>query len=58
MAETGMVGHLPRPAEPFVFSLRNVPSCKMLTDILHVWDLQVAPTLRRFEAPTADELAR
>jgi len=36
MAETGMVGYLPRPAEPFVFSFRNFPSCKMLTDILHV----------------------
>jgi acyl CoA:acetate/3-ketoacid CoA transferase beta subunit len=36
MAETGMVGYLPRPAEPFVFSFRNFPSCKMLTDIVHV----------------------
>jgi acyl CoA:acetate/3-ketoacid CoA transferase alpha subunit/acyl CoA:acetate/3-ketoacid CoA transferase beta subunit len=36
MAETGMVGYLPRPAEPFVFSFRNFPSCTMLTDILHV----------------------
>ncbi len=36
MAETGMVGYLPRPAEPFVFSFRNFPSAKMLTDILHV----------------------
>ncbi|MBI2156900.1 MAG: hypothetical protein HYU26_08355 [Candidatus Rokubacteria bacterium] len=35
MAETGMVGYLPRPAEPFVFSFRNFPSSKMLTDILH-----------------------
>jgi len=35
MAETGMVGYLPRPAEPFVFSFRNIPSCKMLTDIVH-----------------------
>ena len=35
MAETGMVGYLPRPAEPFVFSFRNFPSCKMLTDIVH-----------------------
>ena len=31
-----MVGYLPRPAEPFVFSFRNFPSSKMLTDILHV----------------------
>jgi acyl CoA:acetate/3-ketoacid CoA transferase beta subunit len=36
MAEAGMVGYLPRPAEPFVFSFRNFPSCKMLTDIFHV----------------------
>jgi acyl CoA:acetate/3-ketoacid CoA transferase alpha subunit/acyl CoA:acetate/3-ketoacid CoA transferase beta subunit len=36
MAEAGMVGYLPRPAEPFVFSFRNFPTCKMLTDILHV----------------------
>ena len=36
MAEAGMVGYLPRPAEPYVFSFRNFPSCKMLTDILHV----------------------
>ena len=35
MAETGMVGYLPRPAEPFVFSFRNFPSCKLLTDIIH-----------------------
>jgi acyl CoA:acetate/3-ketoacid CoA transferase beta subunit len=31
-----MVGYLPRPAEPFVFSFRNFPSSKMLTDIVHV----------------------
>jgi acyl CoA:acetate/3-ketoacid CoA transferase beta subunit len=36
MAEAGMVGYLPRPAEPFVFSFRNFPTCKMLTDIFHV----------------------
>lgn len=36
MAETGMVGYLPRPAEPFVFSFRNFPSSKILTDIFHV----------------------
>ena len=31
-----MVGYLPRPGEPFVFSFRNFPSCKMLTDVFHV----------------------
>jgi acyl CoA:acetate/3-ketoacid CoA transferase alpha subunit/acyl CoA:acetate/3-ketoacid CoA transferase beta subunit len=35
MAEVGMLGYAPRPAEPFVFSFRNFPSCKMLTDIVH-----------------------
>jgi len=28
MAETGMVGYLPRPAEPFVFSFRNFPRAR------------------------------
>ncbi len=36
MAETGMVGYLPRPADPYVFAYRNMPTSKMLTDILHV----------------------
>jgi acyl CoA:acetate/3-ketoacid CoA transferase alpha subunit len=35
MAEVGMIGYLPRPAEPFVFGYRNLPTCKMLTDIVH-----------------------
>ena len=35
MAEVGMIGYLPRPAEPFVFGYRNFPTCKMLTDIVH-----------------------
>ncbi|MBI4609842.1 MAG: glutaconate CoA-transferase [Candidatus Rokubacteria bacterium] len=42
MAEAGMVGYLPRPAEPFVFSFRNFPSCKMLTDIFHVMGIFMA----------------
>ncbi|MBI4241092.1 MAG: glutaconate CoA-transferase, partial [Candidatus Rokubacteria bacterium] len=41
MAEAGLVGYLPRPAEPFVFSFRNFPSCKMLTDIFHVMGIFV-----------------
>src|SRR3972149_331698 len=36
MAETGMVGYLPRPPEPFVFSFRHFPSSQVLTDIVHV----------------------
>src|SRR5262249_43926009 len=36
VGERGLVAPLPLPAEPFVFSSRNFPSCKMLTDIVHV----------------------
>jgi acyl CoA:acetate/3-ketoacid CoA transferase alpha subunit/acyl CoA:acetate/3-ketoacid CoA transferase beta subunit len=32
MAEIGFFGYLPRPADPFIFNLSNVPTCKMLTD--------------------------
>lgn len=33
MAEIGFYGYLPRPADPFVFNFRNLPTCKMLTGI-------------------------
>jgi len=33
MAETGIYGHHPRPADPFVFNYRNLPTTTMLTDI-------------------------
>lgn len=36
MAEIGMYGYDPRPGEPFIFSLRNLPSCTMLTDVTAV----------------------
>ena len=36
MAEIGFFGYLPRPADPFIFNLSNVPTCKMLTDISEV----------------------
>ncbi|HEU5319169.1 MAG TPA: CoA-transferase, partial [Methylomirabilota bacterium] len=42
MAETGMVGYLPRPAEPFVFAFRNFPTSKMLTDIVHTLGIFMA----------------
>ncbi len=36
MAEFGFFGYLPRPADPFIFNLTNVPTCKMLTDISEI----------------------
>jgi acyl CoA:acetate/3-ketoacid CoA transferase alpha subunit/acyl CoA:acetate/3-ketoacid CoA transferase beta subunit len=36
MAEIGFFGYLPRPADPFIFNLSNVPTCKMLTDVCEV----------------------
>ncbi|MFC1474723.1 CoA-transferase [bacterium] len=35
VAETGFVDYLPRPADPFIFNLSNVPMCTMLTDTFH-----------------------
>ena len=36
MAEVGFYGYTPRPADPFIFSFRNIPTNTMLTDILGV----------------------
>jgi acyl CoA:acetate/3-ketoacid CoA transferase beta subunit len=36
MAEIGFFGYLPRPTDPFIFNLSNVPTCKMLTDVSDV----------------------
>jgi acyl CoA:acetate/3-ketoacid CoA transferase alpha subunit/acyl CoA:acetate/3-ketoacid CoA transferase beta subunit len=33
MAETGIYGHDPRPADPFVFNFYNLPTTTLLTDI-------------------------
>jgi len=33
MAELGFFGYVPRPADPFIFNYRNLPTCKMLTGI-------------------------
>ncbi len=33
MAEIGFYGYAPRPADPFIFNYRNMPTCKMLSDI-------------------------
>lgn len=36
MAEVGFYGYTPRPADPFIFNFRNIPTCIMLSDILNV----------------------
>jgi acyl CoA:acetate/3-ketoacid CoA transferase beta subunit len=36
MAEIGFFGYSPRPADPFIFNLRNLPTCRMITDILTI----------------------
>jgi acyl CoA:acetate/3-ketoacid CoA transferase alpha subunit/acyl CoA:acetate/3-ketoacid CoA transferase beta subunit len=36
MAEVGFYGYTPRPADPFIFNFRNIPTCTMLTDIISV----------------------
>lgn len=33
VAETGFVGYNPRPADPFIFNLANIPTCTMITDV-------------------------
>jgi acyl CoA:acetate/3-ketoacid CoA transferase alpha subunit/acyl CoA:acetate/3-ketoacid CoA transferase beta subunit len=33
IAEIGMFGYLPRPSDPTIFSMHDLPSCKMLTNI-------------------------
>ncbi|MFS0823891.1 CoA-transferase [Bacillus sp. 1P02SD] len=41
MAEIGMFGYLPRPGEPFIFSNRNLPTCKMYSDVLTTLGIMV-----------------
>jgi len=33
IAEIGFYGYSPQPADPFIFNLRNVPHCRMLSDV-------------------------
>lgn len=35
-AEMGFLGYAPRPVDPFIFSFKNLPSCKMLTDVVNI----------------------
>ncbi len=39
IAELGFFGYLPRPGDPFIFNLSNVPTCKMLTDVSEILGL-------------------
>lgn len=39
MLETGVLGHDPRPADPFGFNFRNLPTARMLTDIFEILGL-------------------
>lgn len=39
MAEVGFFGHDPRPADPFVFNYRNIPTTTLLTDIFETLGL-------------------
>ncbi len=36
ISEVGFYGYTPRPADPFIFSFRNIPTCTMLTDVVNV----------------------
>lgn len=36
MAEIGLFGYAPRPGEPFIFAGQNVPTNKLLTDVMSV----------------------
>lgn len=39
LAETGMYGFDPRPADPFLTSYRNLPTCTLLTDVFEALGL-------------------
>ncbi len=53
MAEVGLVGHRPYPGDPFVFSLQNVPTALMTTDILAVLGMLVPEGSDGSPAPRA-----
>ncbi len=41
VAETGMVGHDPRPADPFLINYRNLPTTTQLTDVFEALGIHV-----------------
>jgi acyl CoA:acetate/3-ketoacid CoA transferase alpha subunit len=48
LAEVGFYGYSPQPADPFLFNLRNLPSCLMINDIFTTLGMFVSG----FNAPT------
>ena len=42
MAEIGLFGYEPRPSDPFIFNSRNVPTCRMLSDVNFVLGIHSA----------------
>ena len=34
LVEWGMFGYLPKPTDPFIFTMSNIPTCKMITDLV------------------------
>ncbi len=47
MAETGIYGHDPRPADPFVFNYRTLPTTTVLTDIFETLGLHTGGASNR-----------
>ncbi|MGB4563678.1 MAG: CoA-transferase [Dethiobacteria bacterium] len=47
LAEIGLYGFVPLPADPFVFALRNFSTCDLYTDILHILGVFVSGNHRR-----------
>lgn len=47
LAEIGLYGYLPLPGDPFVFALRNFPTCRLYTDILQTLGCHVSGNLGR-----------
>jgi acyl CoA:acetate/3-ketoacid CoA transferase alpha subunit/acyl CoA:acetate/3-ketoacid CoA transferase beta subunit len=47
MAELGFYGYAPRPADPFIFNYRNMPTAKMLTGIPSIMGVFMAGSQNR-----------
>lgn len=47
MAEVGFYGYDPRPADPFIFNFRNIPTCKMLSNTETIMGILMGGTFNR-----------
>ena len=47
MAEIGFYGYHPRPADPFIFNYRNIPTCAMLSEVYHIMGLLMSGARNR-----------